>query len=147
LSLKETRLKDHIKRAVPSQQLRSAFWSDSGSPRHFVRRVPAESNKVRHLVWIDAIPFPDLFGPDARKFPAPRGIEDGCTGWGELKGISIAAGHQRGTACALLSGDCGGEKVVCFEPWGFGVGKPKGGDKIGQGIYCQLGFWCSAIGR
>ena len=36
--------------------------------------------------------------------------------------------------CALLSGDRGGEKVICFEPWGFGVCKSKGGDKFRQDI-------------
>ena len=72
--MKETCIKDAIKRAVPPQQLRSAFRSDAGGARQFVGRVTAERNKVRHLVWIDAISLPDLFGPDAREFPAPRGI-------------------------------------------------------------------------
>ena len=73
LSLKETGLKDAVKRAVPPQQLRSAFRSDPGSARQFVGRVTAERNKVRYLFWIDAISLPDLFGPDAREFAAPRG--------------------------------------------------------------------------
>jgi hypothetical protein len=64
-----------------------------------------------------------------------------------MEGISIASGYQRGTACALLGGDCGGEKGVRLEPLGFSVHKPQGGDKFRQDIYCQLGFWCSAIGR
>jgi hypothetical protein len=29
-------------------------------------------------VWIDAIALPDLFGPDAREFPAPRWVKDRC---------------------------------------------------------------------
>ena len=42
LGLKQTRLTDPIKRAVPPQQLRSVFWPDSGRARQFVGRVPAE---------------------------------------------------------------------------------------------------------
>ena len=76
LSLKETCIKDPIKRAVPPQQLRGAFWPDPGSARQFVRGITSERDKVRHLVWIDAISLPDLFGADAREFAAPRGIED-----------------------------------------------------------------------
>src|SRR6202020_2527371 len=53
---------------------------------------------------------------------------------GERKGISIATCHQGEPACALLSGDRGCEKVVCFEPWGFGVCKSKGDDKFRQDI-------------
>ena len=147
MSLKETRLKDPVKRAVPSQQLSGAFRPDPGCARQFVRRVTAERNKVRHLLWIDAISLPDLFGPDAREFATPRRVKDRCGRRGELKGISIAAGYYGGAACALLSGDCGGEKVIGFETCSFSVHKPKGGDNFRQDIYCQLGFWCSAIGR
>ena len=107
---------------------------DPGSARHFVRRITAERDEVRHSVWIDAISLPDLFRPDARDFPPRDGIEDRRAWRGELKGISIAASDYNGAACVLLSGDCGGEKVVCLEPWGFGVRKPKGGDKFGQDV-------------
>ena len=54
LSLKETGLQDPIKRAVPLHQLSGAFWSHSGSAKQFVRRITAQRNEVRHLVWIDA---------------------------------------------------------------------------------------------
>ena len=66
--MKETRLKDAIKRAVSPQQLRGAFWPDPGSATQFVRRVTAERNKVRNRGWIDGISLPDPFGPDAREF-------------------------------------------------------------------------------
>ena len=120
--------------SVPLQQLGRAFWPDSGSARQFVRGVPAERNKVRHLVWIDAVSLPDLLRPDARYFPAPRRIEDRRARRGELKGIPIAARHQCRAACTLLSGNCGGEKVVRLVPWGFGVRKPKRGDKFRQDL-------------
>ena len=132
--MKETCIKDPIKRPVPPQQLRGAFWPDPGSARQFVRGITSERDKVRHLVWIDAISLLDLFGPDAREFATPRRVQDTRAWRGELKGIAIAAGHNGSAARTLLSGDCGGEKVVCFEPWGFGVGKPKDGDKIGQDV-------------
>ena len=134
LSLKETSFEDAIKRAVPLHQLSGAFWPDPGRARQFVGRITAQRDKVRHLFGIDAISLPDLFRPDAREFATPRRVQDTRAWRGELKGISIATGHQRGTACALLSGDCGGEKVVGFEPWSLGVRKPKGGDKLGQDI-------------
>src|ERR1700722_9969049 len=76
LSSKEACAKDPIKRAIPPQQLRGAFWPDAGRARQFVRRVTAERNEVRHLVWINAISLPDLFGPDAREFATPRRVED-----------------------------------------------------------------------
>jgi hypothetical protein len=78
--LKKTGTKDPIKRAVPPQQLRSAFRPDPGRARQFVRGITSERNEVRNLVWIDGISLPDLFGPDARKFTTPRGIEDRCMG-------------------------------------------------------------------
>ena len=59
-------------------------------------------------------------------------------GLSELKGISITAGDYGSAACTLLSGDCGGEKVVRLEPRGFGVCEPKGGDKIWQDISCSI---------
>ena len=128
MGLKETCLKGPIKRAVPTQELSGAFRTHSGSARQFVRRITAERNEVRHLVWID------LFRPDARYFPAPRRVEDRCARRRKLKGIPIAARQQGRAACTLLSSNRGGEKVVCFEPWGFGVRKPKRGDKFGQDI-------------
>src|SRR3984957_8264637 len=88
----------------------------------------AERNKVRHLVWIDAVSLPDLLRPDARYFPAPRRVQDRRARRGELKRIPIAARHQCRAACALLSRNCGGEKVVGLVPWGFGVRKRKRGD-------------------
>ena len=72
--MKETGFEDTIKRAVPPQQLRSAFRADAGRARQFVRRIPAERDEVRHLIWIDAISLPDLFRPDAREFTTPRGV-------------------------------------------------------------------------
>ena len=89
-----------IKRAVPPQQLRGAFWPDPGRARQFVRRITAERNEVRHLVWINAISLPDLFGPDAREFATPRRVEDRRARRGELKGIPIATGHQGGATTA-----------------------------------------------
>jgi hypothetical protein len=65
MCLKEIGLEDAIKRAVPPQQLRSAFRPDPGGARQFVGRVTAERDKVRYLLWIDAISLPDLFGPYA----------------------------------------------------------------------------------
>ena len=47
-----------------------------GGARQFVRRVTAKRDKVRHLLWINAISLPNLFGPDAREFAAPRRVED-----------------------------------------------------------------------
>jgi len=79
LSWKKTGIKDAIKRAVPPQQLRCAFRPYSGRARQFVRRVTAESDEVRHLLWVDAISLPDLFGPDAREFATARGVKDRCT--------------------------------------------------------------------
>ena len=100
--------------------------------------ITAWRDNVRHLIWIDAISLSDLFGPDAREFPARRRVKD-CCGWrGELKGISIAASDYGSAACGLLSGDCGGEKVVRLEPRGFGVCEPKGGDKIWLDISCSI---------
>jgi hypothetical protein len=72
--LKEPCIKDAIKRSVPPQQLRCAFRADAGRARQFVRRIPAERDEVRHLIWIDAISLPDLFRPDAREFTTPRGV-------------------------------------------------------------------------
>jgi hypothetical protein len=115
-------------------QLSGALWPDSGCARQVVRGIAAERNEVRHLVWIDAVSLPDLFRPNARDFAAPRRIEDRCTRRGELKRIPIAARHQCGAACTLLSGNCGGEKVVRLVPRGFGVRKPKRGDKFGQDV-------------
>jgi hypothetical protein len=69
--------KDGIKRSVPPQQLRCAFRSDAGRARQFIRRVTAERDKVRHLLWIDAISLPDLFGLNARNLSAPRWVKDG----------------------------------------------------------------------
>ena len=90
--------------------------------------------KSRHLLWIDAISFPNLFGPDAREFAAPRRVQDCCVCRGELKRIPIAAGYYGSAARALLSSNRTGEKVVRFEPWSFGVRKPKGGEKLRQSI-------------
>jgi hypothetical protein len=132
--LKKTGLMDPIKRAVSSQQLSGPFWPDSSGARQFVRRVTAERDEVRYSLWINAITLPHLLGPDAREFTAPRRVQNRCVRRGELKGISITAGYYGSAACALLSGDCGGEKVVRLEPWGFGGCKPKGGDKLGQNI-------------
>jgi hypothetical protein len=56
-----------------------------GSARKFVRGITAERNEVRHLVWIDAISLPDLFGPDARYFPTPRRADDRSARRGERK--------------------------------------------------------------
>jgi hypothetical protein len=134
LSLKETGLEDPIKRAVPLHQLGRAFWPDSGSARQFVRRVPAERDEVRHLVWIDAISLLDLFGPNTGYFPAPRRVQDRCARRGELKRIPIAARHQCRAAGAFLQSNCGGEKVVRLVSWGFDVRKPKCGDKFGQDV-------------
>jgi hypothetical protein len=78
LDLKQTRLQDRIKRAVPPQQLRGAFWSDPGSAKQFVRGVTSERNEVRYLVWTDALSLPDLFRPGAREFAAPRRIKYRC---------------------------------------------------------------------
>jgi len=52
--------------------------------------IAAERNEVRHLFWIDAISLPDLFGPNARNFAAPRRVQDRCAWRGELKSIPIA---------------------------------------------------------
>src|SRR5580704_5216742 len=71
LSLKETGLKDSIKRAVPLHQLGRAFWPDSGSAGQFVGGIAAERNKVRHLVWSDAVSLPDLLRP-MRAISPPR---------------------------------------------------------------------------
>jgi hypothetical protein len=111
-----------------------AFWPDSGSARQFVRGVSAERNKVRHLVWIDVVSLPDLLRPDARYFPTPRRVQDRRPRRGELKRIPIAARHQCRAACTLLSSNCGGEEVVRLVSRGFGVRKPKGGDKFRQDI-------------
>jgi hypothetical protein len=94
LSLKQTRLKDPLKRIVPSQQLSGAFRTDPGRARQFVGRVTAERDKVRHLLWIDAISLPDLFGPYAREFATPRRVQDTRAWRGELKGIPVAASHK-----------------------------------------------------
>jgi hypothetical protein len=91
--LKETGLKDPIKRAVPLHQLSGAFWPNPGGAGQFVGRITPERNEVRYLFWIDAISLLDLFRPDARNFAAPRRVEDRRAWRGELKGISIAAGH------------------------------------------------------
>ena len=130
LTLKETRLNDPIKRAVPRRQPRGAFWLDPGSARQFVGRITPERNEVRHSVWINTISFPDLFGPDARYFPAPRRVQDRCARLGELKRIPIATRHKGRTATAFLCSNRSGEKVVGLEPWGFGVCKPACGDKF-----------------
>jgi hypothetical protein len=53
---------------------------------------------------------------------------------GELKRIPIAARHQCRTASTLLSSNRGGEKVVRLVSRGFGVRKPKRGDKFRQDI-------------
>jgi hypothetical protein len=79
-----------------------------------------------YLLRIDAISLPHLFRPDARDFAAPRRVEDRCALRGELKGISIAARHQRGPASPLLSSNRGGEKVIRLEAWGSSVCKPAG---------------------
>ena len=76
MGFKETCFKDPIKRAIPPQQLRGAFWSDPGNARQFVRRVTAKRNKVRYLVWLDTISFKDLFRADGREFPTTRRVED-----------------------------------------------------------------------
>jgi hypothetical protein len=78
LSLKETCIKDTIKRVASPQLLRGAFRPDAGRAGQFVRRVAAESDKVRHLLWIDAISLPHLLGPDTREFGAPRRVPDSC---------------------------------------------------------------------
>ena len=79
LSLKETYIKDPVKRAVPPQQLRGAFRPDRAGARQFVRGVTAERNEVRNLFWIDGISLSDLFGPDAREFAAARRVKYHCT--------------------------------------------------------------------
>jgi hypothetical protein len=82
------------------------------------------------LVWIDAISLQDLFGPDARDFASTRRVEDCRARRGELKRIPIAARRQGSAACTLLGSNRRGEEVVRLEPCGFGVRKPKGGDKL-----------------
>ena len=47
-----------------------------GRARQFVRGVASERDEVRHLVCIDAISLPGLFGPDAREFATRRRVED-----------------------------------------------------------------------
>jgi hypothetical protein len=69
---------DTIKRVASPQLLRGAFRPDAGRAGQFVRRVAAESDKVRHLLWIDAISLPHLLGPDTREFGAPRRVPDSC---------------------------------------------------------------------
>jgi hypothetical protein len=86
LILKEAGFEHPVKAAVPSQQLSGAFWFDSGSAKQFVGGVIVECNKVRHLVWIDAVSLPNLFGTVACDFVAPRR--------GELKEIPIVAGDK-----------------------------------------------------
>jgi hypothetical protein len=86
------------------------------------------------LVWIDAISLPDLFGPNARYFPAPRRVQNRCAWRGELKRIPIAARHQCRPTTALLSSNCGREKVVRLVSCGFGVREPKCGDKLRQHV-------------
>ena len=105
LSLKETCIKDPIKRAVPPQQLRGAFCPDPGSAMQFVRRITAKRNKVRNLGWIDGISWPDLFGAEGREFAVldGRGLSRLAR---RAERISIAADDRRGIAYALLSGDC-----------------------------------------
>jgi hypothetical protein len=71
LSWKETGFEDAIKGAVPLHELSGAFWSGTGGTRQFVGRIAAQRNEIQHLVWIDAIPLPDPFGPNAWDFP-PR---------------------------------------------------------------------------
>jgi hypothetical protein len=85
------------------------------------------------LVGINAISLPDLFAPNTRYFAAPRRVEDRRARRGELKRIPIAARHQCRAAATFLYSNRG-EKVVCLEPWGFGVRKPKRGDKFRQDI-------------
>ena len=129
-SLKQTGVKDAIKRPVSPHQFCSALWPNSRRAGQLVGRIAPKRNEVWYLFRIDAVPLPDLIRPHARNFAAPHRVED-CCGWrGELKRVPIAARNQRGTACALLGGDRGGEKVVRLEPWGFGVRKPACGDKF-----------------
>ena len=91
--MKQTRLTDPMKRAVPSHQLSGAFRTDSRGVRQFVRRITAERDKVRHLVWINAISFPHLFGPDARYSAAPRPVEAVVFGE-EAESISISLANK-----------------------------------------------------
>src|SRR5262249_18060885 len=104
--------------------------------RQFVGRVATQRNEVGYLFWIDTVSPPNLFGPDARNFAATRRVQDCCALRGELKGISIAARHHRGTASAFLSSNRSREKVIRLETRSFGVCKPARGDKFRQ--YAQL---------
>ena len=106
--------------------------SNAGGSWQFIRRIAAQRDEVGYLFRIDAISLPNLFGPDARKLAAPRRVEDRCALRGELKGISIAARHYRGSASAFLVSHRSGEKVIRLEPWSFSVCKPAGGNKSRQ---------------
>jgi hypothetical protein len=137
--LKETCIKDAIKRSVPPHQLSCVYWPDSGRARQFVRRVTAERDKVRHLLWINAIPLLDLFGPDAREFAAPRRVQDSRAWRNELEGISITAGDYGSAACTLLSGDCRRrEKSSASNPGALAFANPKAATKSGRTFSCSI---------
>jgi hypothetical protein len=134
LALKETGLEDPIKRAVPLYQFCGALWPNPCSGGQFVGWIAAKRDEIRDLLRVNPIPLPDLIGPDARDFAAPHWVKD-CRTWrGKLKRIPITARHHCGTTSAFFGSDRGGEKVICFEPCGFGVRKPNGGDELGQEV-------------
>jgi hypothetical protein len=112
--------------------LSGAYWPNPGSSWQFIGRIAAQRDEVGYLFRIGAISLADLFGPDAREFAAPRRVEDRCALRGELKGIPIAARHQRRPASVFLCSNRSGEKVIRLEARGFSVCKPTGGNKFGQ---------------
>ena len=132
--MKETCIKDAIGVPYRLSNCAARVGPTPAAPGNLSEGVTAKRDKVRHLLWINAISLPDLFGPDARKFTTPRRVKDRCASRGELKKIPIAAGHNGSAVRTLLSSNGSGEKVVRFVSGRFGVRKPKRGYKFRQDI-------------
>src|SRR5262249_60938587 len=96
------RLEDALERAIAAQQVRRALGANPLGPGDTVRGVAAQRNEIRHLRGLNAVALAHLARADARHFAGADRLQDGCHCRRELKGVTVATGHEHAPATPFL---------------------------------------------
>ena len=120
--------------ALSLQQRRSTSCADPRCTGHLVGGIAAQGDEIRNLLGIDAIALTNLVWTDTRHLACADGVEDGGAVGGKLERVAVAARNENRAAALFFFCGSGGEKIVCFEAWGFRILKAACGNKFRQNL-------------
>lgn len=121
---KEAGGQDRIQAAVPAEQISRALGPDAASPGNPVGWITSQRDEIWHLLWIDAVAFPDLYRSNPRHLAGTNREKDGRGIGGKLKRITVAAGDEHPSAAPLFHGNRRRQKIIGFVARSLGVPKP-----------------------